>query len=81
MPGDDGLDASGQLRFERLRRWRLGLARAEARPAFTIFGDATLREIAARNPRSVTDLLRVRGVGTVKASQYGDAVIRTLRDG
>jgi ATP-dependent DNA helicase RecQ len=81
VPGDDGLDASGQLRFERLRRWRLGLARAEARPAFTIFGDATLREIAARNPRSVTDLLRVRGVGTVKASQYGDAVIRTLRDG
>jgi ATP-dependent DNA helicase RecQ len=78
--GDD-LDAPGQLRFERLRRWRLGLARAEARAAFTIFDDRTLREIAERDPRSVADLLRVRGVGPSKSSRYGEAVIGVLRDG
>jgi RecQ family ATP-dependent DNA helicase len=77
----DELDAPGQLRFERLRRWRLGLARAEARAAFTIFDDRTLREIAERDPRSVADLLRVRGVGPSKSSRYGEAVIGVLRDG
>jgi ATP-dependent DNA helicase RecQ len=75
----DDLDAAGQLRFERLRRWRLGLARAEARAAFTIFDDRTLREIADREPGSVADLLRVRGVGPAKAARYGEAVIGVLQ--
>ena len=75
--GDD-LDAAGRLRFERLRRWRLELARAEARPAFTVFDDRTLRELAAQAPASVADLLRVHGVGPAKAARYGDVVIRVL---
>ncbi len=77
----DDLDAAGQLRFEGLRHWRLGLARAEARAAFTIFDDRTLREIADRNPGSVAELLQVRGVGPTKASRYGEGVIGVLRDG
>jgi len=76
----DQPEAPGQLRFELLRRWRLGLARAEARAAFTIFDDRTLREIAERDPGSVADLLQVHGVGAAKASRYGDAVIGVLRD-
>jgi ATP-dependent DNA helicase RecQ len=75
----DDLDAAGQLRFERLRRWRLGLARAEARAAFTIFDDRTLREIAARDPGSVAELLQVRGVGPAKAARYGEAAIGVLQ--
>jgi ATP-dependent DNA helicase RecQ len=75
----DDLDAAGQLRFERLRRWRLGLARAEARAAFTIFDDRTLREIADRDPGSVAELLRVRGIGPAKAVRYGEAVIGVLQ--
>jgi RecQ family ATP-dependent DNA helicase len=75
------LDPPGQLRFERLRSWRLGLARAEARAAFTIFDDRTLCEIAERDPRSVADLLQVRGVGPGKAVRYGEAVIGVLQDG
>jgi ATP-dependent DNA helicase RecQ len=77
----DDLDTAGQLRFVRLRRWRLGLARAEARAAFTIFDDRTLREIADRDPGSMAELLRVRGVGPTKASRYGEAVIGVLGDG
>ena len=79
-PSGDDLDTAGRLRFERLRRWRLELARAEARPAFTVFDDRTLRELATHAPRSVTELLRMRGVGPVKAARYGDAVIRVLHD-
>ncbi len=78
-PGNPpSLDAAAQLRVERLRSWRLGLARSEARPAFTIFDDRTLREIAARNPDSITALLGVRGVGPAKASRYGTAVLELL---
>jgi ATP-dependent DNA helicase RecQ len=77
----DQLDTSGQVRFERLRSWRLGLARAEARAAFTIFDDRTLREIADRDPGSVAELLQVRGVGPSKAARYGEAVLKVLRDG
>jgi RecQ family ATP-dependent DNA helicase len=77
----DELDGPAQLRFERLRRWRLGLARAEARAAFTIFDDRTLREIADRDPGSVAELLQVRGVGPSKAARYGEAVLKVLRDG
>lgn len=76
-----GRDGADQLRFERLRRWRLGLARAESRPAFTIFDDRTLLGIATRNPTSTAELLLVRGVGPVKASRYGEAVIRALQAG
>jgi ATP-dependent DNA helicase RecQ len=81
-PGDgEGRDGADQLRFQRLRRWRLGLARAESRPAFTIFDDRTLRGIATRNPASTAELLLVRGVGPVKALRYGEAVIRALQAG
>jgi ATP-dependent DNA helicase RecQ len=79
--GDALPDDQTRGRFERLRRWRLELARAEGRPAFTIFGDRTLEEIAQRDPRSVAGLLEVHGVGAVKAAQYGDAVIAVLREG
>jgi ATP-dependent DNA helicase RecQ len=75
------LDPDGQLRFARLRRWRLELARAEARAAFTIFDDRTLREIADRDPASMAELLQLRGVGPTKASRYGEAVIGVLGDG
>jgi len=75
------LDPSGQLRFERLRRWRLGLARQEARPAFTIFDDRTLREIAERDPGTAAQLLQVRGVGPSKVARYAEAVIGVLRGG
>ena len=64
--------------FERLRAWRLEIARAEALPAFTVFTDATLVAIAESMPRSPEELLRVSGVGESKRVKYGDAVLEIL---
>ena len=61
-----------------LARWRREVARAASRPAFTVFDDRTLREIAVRDPASISELLAVRGVGPAKASRYGLLVLEVL---
>ncbi len=58
--------------FERLRRLRLGIARELEVPAFVVFNDATLRDMAKRIPRSREEFAQVSGVGTVKLQQFGD---------
>ncbi len=80
-PADDSQgDRTVELRFDRLRAWRLSRARAESRPAFTVFGDRTLREIATRDPRSPAALLGIFGVGPAKASRYGPEVLAALEE-
>jgi ATP-dependent DNA helicase RecQ len=82
QPGGAGpQDAGAEVRFQRLRAWRLEVARGEGRPAFTIFDDRTLREIAAARPASLPHLLAVHGVGPAKLSRYGAAVLEVLRSG
>ena len=44
-------------------------------PAYVIFHDATLREIAARQPSSLTELAAVGGVGEAKLAKYGEQII------
>ncbi len=61
--------------FERLRAWRLKQAQVAGVPAFVVFSDETLREIAAVQPRSFQDLAAIRGVGQVKMDRYGMDVV------
>ena len=65
--------------LDRLRRWRLETARAAGMPAYVVFHDATLAAIAAARPASLTELLRVSGVGESKLRRYGDEVLEVLR--
>jgi ATP-dependent DNA helicase RecQ len=71
---DDGL-------FQRLRGWRGERARADSVPAYVVFPDATLREIAALQPGSLGELAGVRGVGPAKLERYGDEVLSVLAEG
>jgi ATP-dependent DNA helicase RecQ len=64
--------------FERLRALRLEIARARGVPPYVIFHDTTLREMARLKPRSVSDLLSVRGVGARKAEDLGEAFVRAI---
>jgi ATP-dependent DNA helicase RecQ len=64
---------------DRLRRWRLETARAAGVPAYVVFHDSTLIAIAAARPSSLTDLLRVAGVGDSKLRKYGEEVLEVLR--
>jgi ATP-dependent DNA helicase RecQ len=67
-PADEGL-------FERLRAWRLEAARRHGVPAYVIFHDATLREIARARPSSIDELRGISGVGARKLEAYGAEII------
>jgi ATP-dependent DNA helicase RecQ len=66
--------ADGPL-VERLRAWRLERSRADGVPAFVVLHDATLHELAASRPRSLSELAAVKGFGPSKLERYGDAVL------
>ncbi|WP_062640120.1 DNA helicase RecQ [Streptomyces maremycinicus] len=64
--------------FEALRAWRAEQAREQGVPAYVIFHDATLREIATAWPTSVKQLGGISGVGEKKLVTYGEGVIAVL---
>ncbi|GAB3904441.1 DNA helicase RecQ [Kibdelosporangium lantanae] len=66
--------------FERLRAWRAGIAKEQGVPAYVIFHDATLREIATRTPSTLAELGSVNGVGENKLAKYGQGVLDTLAE-
>ncbi|MUV15707.1 DNA helicase RecQ [Noviluteimonas gilva] len=68
-------------RFEALRAWRSAVAREQGVPAYVIFHDATLRQIALQEPGDLDALARVQGVGVAKLERYGRDVIETLAGG
>jgi ATP-dependent DNA helicase RecQ len=66
-------------RFEALRAWRAETARAQNLPAYIIFHDRTLREIALAAPAGPGDLARVPGVGAAKLERYGEEILALLQ--
>ena len=66
--------------FEELRAWRSQIAKERSRPAYTVFADATLRDIAVVKPTSLPQLSLIRGVGATKLQEYGGPVLALLRD-
>jgi ATP-dependent DNA helicase RecQ len=64
--------------FERLRAWRGATAKEQGVPAYVIFHDATLREIASRRPGTLAELGTVSGVGENKLARYGEQVLEAL---
>jgi ATP-dependent DNA helicase RecQ len=67
--------------FEKLRAWRMGVAREKGLPAYMIFSDATLQNIAARNPKSLATLRNISGVGDKKLVLYGEDLLEVLGEG
>lgn len=64
--------------FEHLRETRLTLARTHNVPAFMIFSDRTLIEMAARKPRTLTELKSVHGIGDVKLAKFGEVFLSAI---
>jgi ATP-dependent DNA helicase RecQ len=65
--------------FEALRRLRSSLASERHVPAYIVFGDAALRDMARHRPSTLPHFLGVRGVGQTKAEQYGRIMIEKIR--
>ena len=64
--------------WEQLRALRLELARAQSVPAFTIFHDSTLQEMALRRPRDRAEFANLRGVGEAKLERYGEKFLAVI---
>ena len=74
------LHGDEQRIFDRLRSWRMGAAREHGVPAYVIFNDATLREIAKVRPSSLDEMRGISGVGEKKLVSYGDEIVRLIAD-
>jgi DNA helicase II / ATP-dependent DNA helicase PcrA len=67
--------------FERLREWRVSVAKQDGKPAFTVFTDVTLIAIAERCPGSDSELASLHGIGKSKLDKYGPAVLHLVNGG
>jgi len=74
------LSAADAEVFERLRAWRAAAAKEQGVPAYVIFHDATMRQIAAQSPSTLTELSTVNGVGDAKLVKYGQQVLDLLAE-
>ena len=71
--------AAEERLFTHLRTVRKELADRQGVPAYIVFGDATLREMAAHRPGTDGELLAVNGVGETKLKRYGEAFLQAIR--
>ena len=75
-----GLDPATARLWERLREWRAAIAREHGVPAYVVFHDATLAELARARPLTAAALGQISGVGTRKLERYGAALLDLLQD-
>lgn len=66
--------------FEVLRKSRRTIADRKGVPAYVVFGDAALRDMARLKPSSIEDFLEVSGVGETKSQQYGKVFLSAIRE-
>jgi ATP-dependent DNA helicase RecQ len=74
------LDAAAETMLGRLKALRTAIAREDKVPAYVVFPDRTLAELAVRRPRSANAMADVRGVGPMKLEKYGERFLAVLRD-
>ncbi len=77
LSGEAALGPATPL-FEALKAWRRDEARAQGVPAYVIFHDATLAEIARSAPADWQALARVPGIGAARLGRYADAVLAVI---
>jgi len=74
------LNTAEQTRFDKLRWWRVETARTHNVPAYVIFPDATLREIARQAPQTLIALRAISGVGDKKLDSYGAEILQLIEE-
>ena len=66
--------------YEALRQVRAKIARENGVPAYTVFSNATLADMARKKPGTVTQFKRISGVGELKATWYAKDFLRVIRE-
>lgn len=76
----DGCDEiADQELFDLLRAWRMQRATSDSVPAFVVFSDSTLVALAQHAPKTRVELLRIPGIGAVKADKYGAETLALIK--
>jgi len=78
-PPPQPLDDAATERYAALKTWRAEVAKAHNLPAYVVFHDATLAEMARLMPADLDDLGSISGVGAKKLEAYGEAILDVLR--
>jgi len=79
-PVQDSWEGVERGLFETLRTLRRQLAAERSLPAYIVFGDAALRDMARKRPSTPEGFLRVTGVGEQKLAQYGTPMLSAIRE-
>jgi DNA helicase-2/ATP-dependent DNA helicase PcrA len=77
-PRERRADADLPAEYVTLKEWRLKRARRDEIPAYVVFHNSTLEEIAERRPKTISELATVPGVGPAKLERYGREVLEAL---
>ena len=80
-PGPAVTVGRGGMLFDRLKEWRRKRANADGVPAYVVFHDRTLAEIAERRCKDWADLAAISGVGPAKLERYADEVLAVVAAG
>ena len=75
--GPSATGADGAL-FDALRAWRRAAAERHNVPAYVIFHDSTLRQIAAQKPATLGELAGIAGIGAKKLEAYGAEILQVV---
>jgi ATP-dependent DNA helicase RecQ len=67
-----------ELVYEALRTWRREVSKQHGVPAYTVFHDSTLRELARVKPQSLAELRGISGIGASKLERYGEPLLTIL---
>ena len=74
------LDAAAEQRYAALKAWRADIAREHNVPAYVVFHDSVLAEMARSEPQNLADLRQISGVGEKKLDAYGRQILRVLEE-
>jgi ATP-dependent DNA helicase RecQ len=75
----DSFDAAARKRYKLLKEWRRELAQKMNKPAYVIFHDLSLAEMAQFAPKNLNDLALINGMGSRKLEAYGQELLSLLR--
>jgi ATP-dependent DNA helicase RecQ len=76
VSGEPLLESVDERGFDELRAWRMG--RADGKPAYTVASDAALRGLLRDRPRSMSELIEIRGIGPSFCERHGESLLTAL---
>lgn len=74
------LTEAGEELFEIIRNWRLNMSKSLSLPPFVIFGNQTINSLIELLPKNHDELLKVKGIGELKAEAYGDELLKLISE-